>query len=345
MKNILLDGMIKSWSKFNSAKNKVLKQFVLMACCTLFASLTHAQSSPKEEFPDRPIKFVVPFAPGGPTDIIARILSQKLTTLWGQAVVVDNRPGANGNTGTTQVAKSKPDGYTILLNTSSVAVNTSLFINPGYNLEKDFVGVANVASTPNIFVAGASLQEKTLKEAMEGAKSGKYNYASPGEGTTPHLSAEYLFRVLAKVPVMHIPYKGAGPAVNAALTGEVQFASVAVPAASQLILGGQLRGLAVTSSKRLNSLPNVPTVAESGFSGFEDYTWVGVFVPKDTPQAIINKLNTDIATVSKQEDFKERLAALGFEGVGGSVETFNRYLRAESLKWSRVVKDIGITPQ
>jgi len=318
---------------------------VLMVFGGLLMSNTFAQSPSKEEFPDRPVKLVVPYAPGGPTDIIARLLSQKLTTLWGQAVIVDNRPGASGNTGTAQVAKSKPDGYTILLNTSSVAVNTSLFINPGYNLEKDFVGIANVASTPNIFVAGSSLQEKNLKDALEASKSGKYNYASPGDGTTPHLSAEYLFKVLAKVPVAHIPYKGAGPAVNAALTGEVQFASVAVPAASQLIVGGQLRGLAVTSSKRIASLPNVPTVAEYGFTGFEDYTWVGVFVPKGTPQSLINKLNSDINKISQQDDFKDRLATLGFEGVGGSVEQFNKYLQVESLKWSKVVKEIGITPQ
>ena len=300
----------------------------------------------KSDFPNRPVKFVVPYAPGGPTDIIARLLSQKLSAQWnGQPVIVENRPGASGNTGTAQVAKSKPDGYTVLLNTSSVAVNTSLFINPGYSLEKDFIGIANVASTPNIFVAGTSLQEKTLKEAIERSKSGKYNYASPGEGTTPHLSAEYLFKVLAKVPVEHIPYKGAGPAVNAALTGEVQFASVAVPAASQLIQGGQLRGLAVTSNKRLTNLPNVPTVAESGFTGFEDYTWVGVFVPTGTPAPIVNQLNADIAKVLSQPDFKERLASLGFDPVGGSVEQFDKYLTAESNKWAKVVKDIGLTPQ
>ena len=167
---------------------------ILTVFCGLLASTSFAQNSPKEDFPDRPVKLVVPYAPGGPTDIIARLLSQKLTTLWGQAVIVDNRPGASGNTGTAQVAKSKPDGYTILLNTSSVAVNTSLFINPGYSLEKDFVVIANVASTPNIFVAGSSLQEKNLKDALEASKSGKYNYASPGDGTTPHLSAEYLFK-------------------------------------------------------------------------------------------------------------------------------------------------------
>lgn len=332
--------------KFRQLSSSTFKLFsVVTVFCGLFINPIFAQNATKEDYPERPVKLVVPYAPGGPTDIIARLLSQKLTTLWGQAVIVDNRPGASGNTGTAQVAKSKPDGYTILLNTSSVAVNTSLFVNPGYNLEKDFIGIANVASTPNIFVAGSSLQEKTLKEAIESAKSGKYNYASPGDGTTPHLSAEYLFKVLAKVPVAHIPYKGAGPAVNAALTGEVQFGSIAVPAASQLIIGGQLRGLAVTSAKRIASLPNVPTVAESGFAGFEDYTWVGVFVPKGTPQSLIQKLNSDINKISNQDGFKDRLATLGFEGVGGSVEQFNKYLQAESVKWSKVVKEIGITPQ
>lgn len=311
------------------------------------AQLSVAQTSAdKLDYPNRPVRLVVPYAPAGPTDIIARLLGQQLSVLWGgQPVIIENKPGASGNLGTTQVAKSKPDGYTILLNSSSVAVNTSLFINPGYSLEKDFIGVANVASTPNIFVAGTKLKEKNLKDAMEAAKTNPYNYASPGEGTTPYLSAEYLFKVLAKVPVQHIPYKGAGPAVSAALTGEVEFASIAVPAASKLILSGQLRGLAVTSSKRLASLPDVPTVAETGFAGFEDYTWIGVFLPKETPSEIVTKLNADITKVLNVPEFKNRLAGLGFDGVGGSVEQFNQYLVIESNKWAKNLKIIGIQPQ
>jgi tripartite-type tricarboxylate transporter receptor subunit TctC len=309
-----------------------------------FTSLTlcaciHAQA---QSFPDKPVRFVVPYAPGGPTDIIARLLSQKLTEVWKQAVVVDNRAGGSGNVGTAQVAKSTPDGYTVLINTSSVAVNTSLFTNAGYNLEKELIGVSNVANSPNVIVGSTSLSAKNLKDAIEASRSGALSYASPGTGTTPHLSAEYLFKVLAKTNVLHVPYKGAGPAINAALTGEVQFASVAMPAAVPLIRSGKLHGLAVTSSKRNPALPDVPTVAESGFTGFEDYTWVGVFVPTGTPKAVVNKMNSDIENLIQQASVKEQLALLGFDPVGGSPESFARYIKLEMGKWAAVVKDTGV---
>jgi tripartite-type tricarboxylate transporter receptor subunit TctC len=237
--------------------------FSVMACLSSTPLLA-------QTYPDKPVRFIVPYAPGGPSDIIARLLGQRLSETWKQAVIIENRPGASGNLGTAQAARAAPDGYTVLINTSSVAVNTSLYINPGYNLEKDFLGVANVASSPNVIVAGSSLSVKNLREATDKAKTGLLNYSSPGAGTTPHLSAEYLFKVLAKVDVMHVPYKGAGPAINAALTGEVQFASVAMPAAVPFIKSGRLLGLAVTSAKRSLALPDVATVSESGFPGFED---------------------------------------------------------------------------
>jgi tripartite-type tricarboxylate transporter receptor subunit TctC len=295
-----------------------------------------------QNFPDKPVHFIVPYAPGGPTDIIARLFSQKMTELWKQPVVVENRPGAAGNVGTAQVAKSKPDGYTVLINTSSVAVNTSLYANPGYNLERDLIAISNVANSPNIIVAGTSLNAKNLRDGLESAKSGKMSYASPGTGTTPHLSAEYLFKVLAKSDVLHVPYKGAGPALNGALTGEVQFASVAMPAAVSLVKSGKLQGLAVTSGKRSAALPDVPSVAESGFPGFEDYTWVGFFVPTGTPKSIVSKINTDIELLLQQQDVREQLAQLGFDSVGGTPESFARYIKIEMTKWSKVVKETGV---
>lgn len=295
-----------------------------------------------QNFPDKPVHFIVPYAPGGPTDIIARLFSQKMSELWKQAVVVENRPGAAGNVGTAQVAKSKPDGYTVLINTSSVAVNTSLYANPGYNLEKDLIGISNVANSPNIIVAGTSLVVKNLRDGLEAAKSGKMSYASPGTGTTPHLSAEYLFKVLARSDVLHVPYKGAGPALNGALTGEVQFASVAMPAAVSLVKSGKLQGLAVTSGKRSAALPDVLSVAESGFPGFEDYTWVGFFVPTGTPKSIVSKINADIEFLLQQQDVKEQLAQLGFDSVGGTPESFARYIKVEMTKWSKVVKETGV---
>ena len=290
---------------------KALLGGLLIASC----SLLQAQS-----YPDKPVRFVVPFAPGGPTDIIARLLSQKLSEVWRQTVVVENRPGAGGNVGTAQVVKSVPAGYTGLINTSSMTVNATLDANPGYDVEKDLLAVANVASSPNIIVAGSSLGAKNLKEAIDKAKSGQLNFGSAGTGTTPHLSAEYLFKVLAKVDVAHAPYKGAGPALNGALTGEVQFASVAMPAAVPLLKAGRLQGLAVTSAKRNSALPDVPTVAESGFAGFEDYTWVGVFLPTGTPAAIAQKINADVEALLQLADFKTRLSGIGFEPVGGSMD-------------------------
>jgi tripartite-type tricarboxylate transporter receptor subunit TctC len=289
---------------------KITKSLFMVLSALFITSHTFycfAQSSPLD-FPNKQVRLVVPYAPGGPTDIIARLISQRLSESWKQPVIVDNRPGANGNTGTSSVAKAPADGYTILLNTTSITVNASLFNNPGYSLDKDFIGVANVASSPNILVAGKSLHAINLKDAIEEARSGKLNYGSPGEGTTPHLSAEYLFKVLAKVYVEPIQYKGAGPAVNAALTG-------------------------------------VPTVAESGFSGFEDYTWVGVFVPKSTPDYIVEKINADIQKILDDSTFKERLNTIGFDAAGGSVVQINQYLKKESDKWARVVREIGIPKQ
>ena len=315
---------------------KALLAGLLIASC----GLLQAQS-----YPDKPVRFVVPFAPGGPTDIIARLLSQKLSEVWRQTVVVENRPGAGGNVGTAQVVKSVPDGYTVLINTSSMTVNATLYANPGYDVEKDLLAVANVASSPNIIVAGSSLGAKNLKEAIDKAKSGQLNFGSAGTGTTPHLSAEYLFKVLAKVDVAHAPYKGAGPALNGALTGEVQFASVAMPAAVPLLKAGRLQGLAVTSAKRNSALPDVPTVAESGFPGFEDYTWVGVFLPTGTPPAIAQKINADVEALLQLADFKTRLSGIGFEPVGGSMDSFAKYVKAEHLKWAKVVKETGAKPE
>ncbi len=316
---------------------KFLRQLLWCVMTALVGTSVGAQS-----FPDKPVRFIVPYAPGGPTDIIARMFSEKLADLWKQPVVVENRAGASGNVGSAQVAKSAPDGYTVLINTSSMAVNASLYTNAGYNLEKDLVAVTNVANSPNIIVAGASLQAKQLREALDAAKSGKMSYGSPGTGTTPHLSAEYLFKVLAKTPILHAPYKGAGPALNGALTGEIQFASVAMPAAVALIKGGKLHGLAVTSVKRTSALPEVPTVAEAGFAGFEDYTWVGVFVPTGTPKAVVTRINADIEALLQQAAVRDQLAAVGFDPVGGSPESFARYIKQEVAKWATVVRETGV---
>jgi len=298
---------------------------------------THAQNT----YPTKPVKFVVAFAPGGPADIIARLLGQRLSESLGQPVVVENRAGAGGNVASGIVAKAAPDGYTLMINTSSLAVNVSLSKNPGFDAEKDFTLASVVASSPNLLVAYPGLKAKNLQEIVAEAKSGKLNYGTAGAGTTPHLTAEYLFKVLAKVDVTHIPFQGAGPALNATMGGQVEMASVALPAAVEMVKGGKVRGLAVTSNKRVAALPDVPTVAESGFPGFEDYTWVGVFAPSKTPPDVVQHLNSEINKILRSADFQAKLAGVGFEPVGGSTKEAADYLKTELSKWAKVVKETG----
>ena len=293
-------------------------------------------------YPNKPIKFIVAFAPGGPADIIARLLGQRLSESLGQAVVIENKAGAGGNIASLFVTKAPPDGYTVLINTSSLAVNASLLKTPGFDAEKDLVVASIVASSPNLLVASPLLKAKNLQEVVIEAKDGKYNYGSAGTGTTPHLSAEYLFKVLAKIDVTHIPFQGATPALQASMAGQVELASVALPAAVEIIKSARVRGLAVTSSKRNSSLPDVPTLAEAGFPGFIDYTWVGLFFPAKTPPEIIKRINQEISVLLKNPEFLNKLNAVGFEPVGGTAQEASEYLKSELSKWAKVVKEIGI---
>lgn len=305
------------------------------------ATLAHPLVQAQAAYPNKPIRFVVAFAPGGPADIIARMLGQRLGEALGQPVVIENRPGAGGGIASGIVAKAAPDGYTLLINTSSFAVNVSLYKNPGFDAEKDFTLASVVASSPNLLVASPALKARNLQEVVAAAKSGKFNYGTAGAGTTPHLTAEYLFKVLAKVDVTHVPYQGAGPALMAAMGGQIELASVALPAAVEMVKGGKVRGLAVTSSKRVAALPDVPTVAESGFPGFEDYTWVGVFAPSKTPTEVVALINTETNKILRSTDFQAKLAGVGFEPVGGSPKEAADYLKLELNKWAKVVKETG----
>jgi tripartite-type tricarboxylate transporter receptor subunit TctC len=318
-------------------KHRISYLLFLLSTCFLLT----AQTSYGQNYPDRTIKIIVPFATGGPTDIMARVIGQKLSTAWGQAVVVENKPGGSGNVGVTQVSKANPDGYTLLVTSTSIAVNVSLFNNPGYDLDKSLIPVVNIGWSPNVIIANNNFDANNLKEALQKAKSGKLNYASPGLGTTPHLTAEYLFKVLAKVNVTPIPYSGAGPAVNAAMTGETEFASTSAPPAIQLIKTGRVKGLAITSSKRLSTLPDTPTLSESGYPGFEDYTWIGIFAPGGTPPAIVNKINASVESILAEQEFRDRLTTLGFDPVGGSPASFSTYVKSEVNKWAKVIKETG----
>ena len=310
-------------------------RFIAAICAVLVSAAIQAQP-----YPSKPVRFVVPFAPAGPTDILARLLSPKLSDSWGQPVVVENRPGAGGNLGSAQVARAAPDGYTILVHTSAIAVNATLTSNPGYDIDKDFVPVVNLASSPNMIVTGAA-GPASLRELIEHSRSGGLIYGSPGTGTTPHLTAEYLFKILAGLKTTHVPYKGGAPAAAAAVSGEVIAVSMAMPTAVPFIKGGKMRGLAVMSDKRIAALPDVPTIAEVGFPGFEDYTWVGVFAPTGTPQNVVAKINSDVNAILGQSETRERLAGIGFEAVGGSPESFGSYVKREVMKWGKVIRETG----
>ncbi len=305
----------------------------------------HAAWSQGAGWPNKPIKLVVAFAPGGPADIIARFLSQRLSDRLKQSVIVENRGGAGGNVAAQAVARAEPDGYTLLVSTSAFAVNPALSRKAGYDPIKDFATAGIVAGTPNLLVAAPALPVQTLADVFKLAKTQNLSFGTAGGGTTPHLSAEYLFKSLAKVNIVHAPYTGASPALSAVMGNQIQLASVALPAAIALVKADKVKPLAVTSAKRVAAMPNVPTVAELGFPGFSFATWVGVFAPAKTPTAIVNRINSELNLILFIPEFQQQLDQAGFSPIGGSVNKSTDYLKAELLKYAKVVKETGITAE
>ena len=312
---------------------------ILTAIITIAASAALAQP-----YPSKPIRVVVAFPPGGPVDIVARLLAPKITEALGQAVVVENRAGAGGNVPTSQVAKAPADGYTILAHSSAYAVNPSLTPNAGYDPEKDFVALAIVAAQPNLIIVQADFPAKSLAELLQMARTSKLAYASPSSGTTPHLTAENLFRVRAKVDITHVPFKGGGPATAAVLGGQPPIGSMAAGGPMANLKAGKLRALAVSSSRRLVLLPDVPTLAELGFPGMEDYTWVGLFAPAGTPAEATQKLNDAVLRAVQSPDVRERLEGLAFEVTAAPLRETADYVRSELIKWGKVVRETGAKP-
>jgi tripartite-type tricarboxylate transporter receptor subunit TctC len=297
-----------------------------------------------QDWPNKPVHVIVPFAPGGPVDIIARLVGAKLNETLGQQFVVENRAGAGGNIGAAAVAKSAPDGYTVLATSSAIVVNVSLYSNPGYDAERDFIAVAIPASQPNMIFVNASLPAHTLPELISQSRGKKIAFASPGQGTTPHLTGENILRVIAKLDVTTVHFRGAGLAVTAVVQGEPPIGCMAISGPLPQVKAGRLRALAVSSAKRIPALPDVPTFAEAGFPGVEDYTWVGVFLPAGTPGPIVQKLNAEVNRAIESPDVRERLAANAFDPVGGSSQHFADYVKAEIAKWGKVVRDTGAKP-
>ncbi len=294
-----------------------------------------------QDYPTKPLHMQVAFPPGGPTDIMARLLSQQMSEALGQPVVVENRVGASGNLATREVAKAEPDGYTMLVHSSAYAVNPTLFSNAGYDPAKDLTAVAVMAQQANIIVVNASFPAKTLQELKSAMQKGKLAFASPGTGTTPHLTAENLFHVHWKADATHVPFKGAGPAVTGVLSGNPPIGCMAGSGPMSNIKSGMFRALAVSSAKRLAQLPDVPTLDELGYPGMEDYTWVGLFVPAATPRAIAEKLNAAVLKAVKNPQMKQRLDALAFEVTAAPLDETQRYVQSEVAKWAKVVKATG----
>ena len=293
-----------------------------------------------QDYPTKPVRLIVSFAPGGPVDVVARLVGDKLTALIGQPVVVENRPSSSGNLGTQFVAKSAPDGYTVLATSSAFAVNVSLSPNAGYD-PNDFAPIMQAATQPNVIVVNSEFPAKSLAELLAKARTEKLAYASPGIGTTPHLTGEHLFRALAKVDVTHVPFKGAGPAASAVVSGQPPVGSLAVTAPIPFIQAGRLRALAISSAARHPLLPDVPTFAELGYPEIEEYTWVGFFAPAGTPAPIVQKLNAAMNEALRMPDVRAKLESLTFEPIGGTPQQFTDYVRAEVAKWASVVKATG----
>jgi tripartite-type tricarboxylate transporter receptor subunit TctC len=294
-----------------------------------------------QSYPSKPIRMVVAFPPGGPVDVVARLVSAKMGDALGQPIVVENVGGGGGNIAATRVVKSPADGYTILAHSSAYAVNPALLGNLGFDAEKDMTAIAVVASQANLIFVHADFPAKTLSQLIDLAKKEKLAFASPSSGTTPHLTAENLFKVRAKVDITHIPFKGAGPAMTAVLGGQPPIGVLAGTAPLPHVKAGKVRVLAVSSAKRLASLPEVPTLNELGYPNMEDYTWVGFFVPAGTPGDIAQKLNDSVLRAVQSPEVKERLEGLAFEVTASRLSTTADYVKGELAKWAKVVRETG----
>ena len=315
-----------------------LQRAALAALLTVCVSGTWAQA-----YPTKPIRLVVPFPAGGTTDILAREVGQRLSMTLGQPVVIDNRPGAAGNIGADLVAKSAPDGYTLLMGTVGThAINASLYAKMPYDHVKDFAPVILVAGVPNVLEVNPALPVNSVADLIKLAKAkpGQINFASSGSGTSIHLSGE-LFKTMAGVDMTHIPYKGSAPAITDLIGGQVQVMFDNLPSSLQFIKAGKLRAIAVTSAKRAPALPDVPTIAESGLPGFEASSWFGIVAPAGTPPAIIARINNDVDQWLQSSEAKEKLLAQGAIPAGGTPEQFAAHIRAETEKWAKVVKASG----
>ncbi|SNS20317.1 Tripartite-type tricarboxylate transporter, receptor component TctC [Noviherbaspirillum humi] len=312
-----------------------------LAAITLAAGHAAAQADAKN-FPSKPLRIVVTFTPGGAPDILARMLGERFTAAWGQPVVIDNKPGAGGNIGSDFVAKSAPDGYTLVVGTVGThSINGALYSKMPYDMVKDFSPVTLLATTPNILVVNNDVPAKNLQEFIQlGKKEGKMTFASSGSGTSIHVSGE-LFKSMTGIDMTHVPYKGRAVAIPDLLGGRVTMMFDNMPSSLPLVKEGKLRALGVTSSKRAAAAPEIPTIAESGLPGFEAVSWFALFAPANTPKPIVDKIQAEVARYLKTADASKKLMDLGLEPVASTPEELAAYQKSEIAKWAKVVKDSG----
>ena len=313
---------------------------LLIAITSLGATESRAQS-----FPSKSVRLIVPFPPGGPADVLGRLYAEKLSAAWSQPVVVENRAGAAGNIGSDMTAKASPDGYTLLLIASSHVINSALYDKLPYDPIKDFTPISQVAYYSLVLVAHPSVPAQSLSElvALAKAQPGKLALVSAGNGTPTHLTAE-LFRTAAQIDFLHVPYKGAAPATNDLLAGQGQLMFNNPVSALPHVTAGKLKALAVTGTQRSALAPDIPTIAESGYPGFEAGTWYAFLAPAGLPPEILKKLSTDIVAITKQDDLKARFAKMGIEALGSTPEQLSEVMQADFIKWSAVIRNANIKP-
>jgi tripartite-type tricarboxylate transporter receptor subunit TctC len=318
----------------------------LMRMVVVLVAALGAQAAWAQAWPTKPVKLVVPFTAGSATDILARTAGQKLQEMWGQSVIVDNRPGAGGTIGAGIVAKSPPDGYTLLVHSAAQAYNASIYPNLSYDTIKDFVNVGALGGQPNVLVVAPSTGYKSVADLIAAAKAkpGALNYGSAGTGSGTHINAEK-FRLAAAIDAVHIPYKGTPEALTDTMTGRVTYFFSPISAALPHVKEGRLVALAVSTGKRSSVLPNVPTVAESGLPGFDYNLWVGMFAPAGTPNDVVDKIARDLGKVMQLPDVKERMAGLGAEAMPMTQAEFDKFVRDEIADSAKVIKAADIKVQ
>ena len=316
----------------------------LLSFCLILPT-AHAVAA--DNYPAKPIRLVVPFPPGGPADSLARVVGEKIGASMGKPIVVDNRPGAGGNIGMEVGAKAAPDGYTLVLAPAgNLTVNPSLYHSVPYDVGRDFAPVTVLATVPNILVVHPSVPAKTVTELVHYAKAhpGELNFSSPGNGSGAHLAGE-LFKSLAAIDIAHIPFNGIAPAVTAVVGGQVQLMFAGAPSVLQHVKSGRLNALGVASLKRIAAAPDLPTLSESGFPGFDVTSWYGIVAPAGTPNDVITRLHNEMTKALNEPDVREKLAGLGAEPVGNTPAEFAAMIKSETAKWSRIVKDAKITAE